>query len=180
MARPTNKDELIAASARNYAKLGEFIDSMSELELATPFDFSADRNRTEAHWRRDKNLRDVLIHLHEWHRLLLAWAPANMTGDRRAFLPKPYTWKTYGDMNVGFWEKHQPTSLEEAKRLLDKSHNELIRLTESFSDEELFVKEYFDWTGTTSLGSYFVSTTSSHYDWALKKLRAHRKNCKEG
>ncbi|KAA0988657.1 ClbS/DfsB family four-helix bundle protein, partial [Pseudonocardia sp. EV170527-09] len=29
-----------------------------------------------------------------------------------------------------------------------------------------------------SLGSYFVSSTSSHYDWALKKLTSHRKNCK--
>ena len=31
--------------------------------------------------------------------------------------------------------------------------------------------------GGTVLGSYFVSTTSSHYDWAIKKLKAHRKNC---
>jgi len=23
-----------------------------------------------------------------------------------------------------------------------------------------------------------VSATSSHYDWALKKLKAHQKNCK--
>nr|WP_290438624.1 ClbS/DfsB family four-helix bundle protein [Streptococcus salivarius] len=29
------------------------------------------------------------------------------------------------------------------------------------------------------LGSYFVSTTSSHYDWAMKKLKAHQKNCKK-
>ena len=29
--------------------------------------------------------------------------------------------------------------------------------------------------GTTNLGAYFISTTSSHYDWALKKLKAHRK-----
>ena len=29
--------------------------------------------------------------------------------------------------------------------------------------------------GTTNLGAYFISTTSSHYDWVLKKLKAHRK-----
>ena len=29
--------------------------------------------------------------------------------------------------------------------------------------------------GTTNLGAYFISTTISHYDWALKKLKAHRK-----
>lgn len=27
------------------------------------------------------------------------------------------------------------------------------------------------------LGSCFASNTSSHYDWAMKKLKAHKKNC---
>ncbi|MCR5436700.1 MAG: ClbS/DfsB family four-helix bundle protein, partial [Treponema sp.] len=34
------------------------------------------------------------------------------------------------------------------------------------------------WTGNAALGAYFVSTTSSHYDWAMKKIKAHKKNCK--
>lgn len=34
------------------------------------------------------------------------------------------------------------------------------------------------WVGGSTLGSYFVSCTSSHYDWAMKKLKAHQKNCK--
>ncbi len=36
----------------------------------------------------------------------------------------------------------------------------------------------YKWTGGSTLGSYFVSAISSHYDWAMKKLKAHRKNCK--
>lgn len=48
-------------------------------------------------------------------------------------------------------------------------------LAGGYSDEELFTKKYFRWTGTTDLGSYFVSTLSSHYEWALKKLKEHRK-----
>ena len=73
MARPTSKDELIVASARGYGKLAGFAASMTEGELAAPFDFSADKGKKEAHWSRDENLRDVLVHLHEWHRLLLEW-----------------------------------------------------------------------------------------------------------
>ena len=178
MARPTSKDELIAASARGYGKLTEFTASMTEGELAAPFDFSADKGRNEAHWSRDENLRDILAHLHEWHLLLLEWAGANAAGEKRPFLPGPYTWRTYGDMNIALWQKHQETPLEEARRLLEESHNAVMALAEGFSDEELFHKGRFDWTGTTTLGSYFVSATSSHYDWALKKLRAHRRNCK--
>jgi hypothetical protein len=29
--------------------------------------------------------------------------------NHKPFLPEPYDWKTYGDMNVKFWEKHQTT-----------------------------------------------------------------------
>lgn len=41
------------------------------------------------------------------------------------------------------------------------------------------MKNIFDWTGTTTFGSYCVSATSSHYDWAMKKLKAHIKKVKE-
>lgn len=74
-----------------------------------------------------------------------------------------------------FWEKHQDTTLADAKKMLDTSHREVMRLMETFTNEELFTKGAFPWVGGTSLGSYFVSTTSSHYDWAMKKLKAHKK-----
>ncbi|GAA4627923.1 hypothetical protein BKA21_003401 [Cellulomonas oligotrophica] len=44
-------------------------------------------------------------------------------------------------------------------------------LIRRYSDEELFTKRRYPWTGTTSLGDYLVSATASHYAWALKKLR---------
>ena len=36
----------------------------------------------------------------------------------------------------------------------------------------------YKWVGGSTLGSYFVSATASHYDWAIKKLKAHQKKCK--
>ncbi|MFH0580298.1 ClbS/DfsB family four-helix bundle protein [Streptococcus mitis] len=178
MPSPPKKEELVLASKENYENLNFFISKLSEEELQTPFDFSKDQKKKEAHWKRDKNLRDVLIHLYEWQQLLLTWVHSNQEGNERPFLPESYNWKTYGEMNVAFWKKHQKTSLEEATRLLEKSHREVLELMEVFSNDELFTKGIYKWTGGTSLGSYFVSNTSSHYDWALKKLKAHRKNCK--
>lgn len=178
MARPTTKADLIEAANSNYEELKEFIASMTEQELTTPFDFSGDEKKKEAHWQRDRNLRDIYIHLYEWHSLTLNWVAANQKGEARPFLPKPYTWKTYGQMNVFFWKKHQNTTLEEARELLAQSHQKIMQLIEEFSNEELFSKGVFDWVGGSTLGSYFVSNTSSHYAWALKKLKAHRKHCK--
>ncbi|MDO5096566.1 MAG: ClbS/DfsB family four-helix bundle protein [Peptostreptococcaceae bacterium] len=178
MPRPTTKNDLIHAANENYSKLHLLISKMTKEELNTPFDFSKDEKKKEAHWKRDKNLRDIFIHLYEWHQLILNWVEANQNGRNKSFLPEPYNWKTYGDMNVEFWEKHQNTSLEDAKVLLEESHRKVLELAETFTNEELFSKDIYPWVGGSTLGSYFVSTTSSHYDWAIKKLKAHQKNCK--
>lgn len=178
MPRPTTKKDLLVAAADNYKKLNVLISNLTKQELDTPFDFSENEKKREAHWKRDKNLRDVLIHLYEWHQLILNWVRSNQNGDEKPFIPEPYNWKNYGDMNVEFWKKHQKTSLEEATIMLNKSHKDVLELAETFTSEELFSKGIYKWTGGSTLGSYFVSATSSHYDWAMKKLKAHQKNCK--
>lgn len=178
MPRPTTKRDLLFVAKKNYEKLNLLITKMTEKELQTVFDFSEDTKKKEAHWQRDKNLRDVLIHLYEWQQLLLNWVHANQKGESRPFLPAPYNWKNYGELNVEFWKKHQKTSLEDASTMLRRSHNDVLELAEKFTNDELFAKGVYPWTGGSTLGAYFVSSTSSHYDWALKKLRAHQRNCK--
>lgn len=166
MARPTNKQDLIVAANSQFDKLWKLIDSMPKEKRQGTFSFED----------RDRNLCDVLIHLYEWHQLLLNWLRSNQAGNMVNFLPEPYNWKTYPQMNVEFWKKHQTTSLDEAVALLKESHAKVMKLIEPFTDEELFTKKHFSWTGTTSLGSYCISATSSHYDWAMKKIKLHIKN----
>ena len=165
MPRPTTKQELLSAADTQFAKLWALIDGMPEPMQAAAFAFED----------RDKNVRDVLVHLYEWHQLLLRWAPANLAGDARPFLPPPYNWKTYGDMNVEFWKQHQGTPYEQSRGMLTQSHAEVMALIGGFTDEELFTKQHYSWTGTSSLGSYCISAASSHYDWAIKKLKNHIK-----
>ena len=164
------------ASKENYEKLNLFISQLSEDELQTPFDFSRDQKKKEVHWKRDKNLRDVLINLYEWQQLLLIWVHSNQEGHEKPFLPEPYNWKTYGEMNVAFWKKHQKTSIEEATRLLEQSHREVLELIEVFSNDELFTKGVYKWTGGTSLGSYFVSGTSSCLYFKSYKIKLEFSN----
>ncbi len=175
MPRAQSKQELITQSEQSFTKLWQCIDAMSELALATEFDFSHQPNKKEQHWQRDRNLRDVLIHLYEWHQLLINWIESNLSGKQAPFLPEPYNWKTYAEMNIAFWQKHQATSLAKAIQLLKQSHDAALACVRPLTDEALFDKGYFSWTGTTTLGSYCVSAMPSHYEWALKKLRAHVK-----
>lgn len=179
MARATTKEELVSAATEQFEKLWKLIDSMTEEEQRAVLEFGDMTKKKEAHWKRDKTLRDVLVHLYEWHKLLLIWIESNQNGIKKPFLPEPYNWKSYGQMNVAFWEKHQSTSYEEAKKLLLDSHKKVMNLIETFTNEELFLKKHFDWTGTSSLGAYCISVTSSHYDWAVKKIKAHIKAYKE-
>lgn len=166
MARPQNKASLLEAGDLNYQKLMDLIESLGEHGQHATFNFED----------RDRNIRDVLIHLYEWHQLLIRWIEANMREELRPFLPEPYNWKSYPEMNIKFWEMHQLTPYPQAVVMLKDSHHEVRSLIEQRTDEELFTKKYFKWTGTTSLGSYCVSATSSHYDWALKKIRKHKKS----
>jgi hypothetical protein len=175
MSRATTKNELLSAAGEQFDKLWNIIDSMSDEQQNAEFGKEMAAAGKENHWGRDKNIRDVLVHLYEWHNLLLNWINANKNGDAKPFLPEPYNWKNYPDMNVEFWKKHQNTALIDAKEMLKKSHSEAIDLIGNFSDDELFVKKYFNWTGTTNLGSYCISATASHYDWAVKKLKLHVK-----
>lgn len=177
MARPTTKTALVEAADMKFTELLELMDAMTEEEQHANFHFSeAFLNKQKTtHWKRDKNLRDVLIHLYEWHQLLLNWVNNNQNGIAKPFLPEPYNWRTYPQMNVEIWEKHQTTPYIKARQLLEKSHLEVMALIKSFSDEELFTKKYFSWTGTGALGGNCVSATSSHYDWAIKKIKKHVK-----
>ncbi|MCL2002283.1 ClbS/DfsB family four-helix bundle protein, partial [Candidatus Saccharibacteria bacterium] len=68
MARPKTKSELLDASVAAFDKLIAMVN-------ATPSDATFDLSGAgrEAHWSRDKNTRDILVHIYEWHQLLLNW-----------------------------------------------------------------------------------------------------------
>lgn len=171
MARPTTRSALLDAAEQQFAKLAVLVEAMTEIEPNPALDDTPSPAKKGAHWERDKSLRDVLIHLYEWHQLLITWVEANQHGQPRPFLPAPYNWRNYAEMNNELWRMHQTTSCSQAWRLLQTSHGLVIGMAKGFTDEELFEKSHFAWTGTPALGSYFVSSTSSHYEWALKKLR---------
>lgn len=102
--RPKSKEELLILAAENYEKLQQLIDSIPEEQREATFDFEEVflEKKKEAHWRRDQTIKDVLIHLYEWHCLLLKWVTDNQMGEAVPFLPEPYNWRTTAEMNRAF------------------------------------------------------------------------------
>ncbi|MGG5338669.1 hypothetical protein IGJ48_001364 [Enterococcus pernyi] len=175
--RPKSKEELLILATKNFEKLQQLIDSIPVEQREATFDFEEVflEKRKEAHWRRDQTIKDVLIHLYEWHSLLLTWVKSNQLGEGVSFLPEPYNWRTTAEMNRGFTKKHQSTTLRQASDWLKESNAEVMLLAKTFDDDQLFQKNQYSGVGNTTLGSYFVSATSSHYDWAIKKIKQSQK-----
>lgn len=146
----------------------------AEIESASLF-FGAGFDRPGPHWCRDKNLRDILARLYAWQKMLFEFVNANLNGSVRPLLSVPHAWRTTSALNAEIWEHYQDMPLGDIEQMLTSSHCQIIELIESFTDEELFTKKHFPWAGTTSLGSYLASAAPSHYDWAIKNLRAHQK-----
>lgn len=174
MPRPRNKDELLSAMSDEFAKLLELIKSTASDMLERDF---AQALRDNA---RDKNARDVLIHLYEWHIMLEDFIANNLEREGgkftqkpeiAPFLPPPYNWRTYPQLNVEIWQKHQSTSLQDALKSLQDSHSRIVSLAKCFSNDELFGRGHFGFTGANALASYMISSTSSHYAWATKQLK---------
>lgn len=125
--------------------------------------------------RLNRNIRDVLTHLHHWHILLLGWYKVGMKGGKPDMPAKGYTWKTLPDLNQIIWEDYQDTDVQKAKVLLKGSYKKVQALIDKHSEKELFEKKKYKWTGSTSLAAYLISNTSSHYDWAIKRIKKSMK-----
>ena len=164
MARPTNKPDLLKAADSQFEKMWNLVDSMSADEQTAAFRFED----------RDKNLRDILVHLYEWHQMVERWHRIGTLEGGMPDVPgKGYTWKTLPDLNLEIWKKYQDVSLDESKRMLGESHKMVKALVESHSNEELFNKGVYRWTKSSTLGAYFVSSMPSHYEWAMTKIKKH-------
>lgn len=161
MPRPRTKEQLLELSQDNYSKLLDFIDvlPLDIREKEFPKDFL------------NRNITDVMAHLHHWHLLFLEWYAIGMEGNKPDMPAKGYTWKTLPDLNLEIWKNYKDLEFEEAQKMLETSFNSVRKIIEKHSEEELFTKKKYHWTGSTSLGAYLISATSSHYDWAYKLIK---------
>ena len=157
MPKPKSKDELLELSQSNFKKLLILADTHSKKEFP-----EGTLNR---------NVRDILAHLHQWHLLVLDWYEIGMKGEVPNMPAKGYSWKNMPELNKKIWKDSQNIELDEIKETLIDSYRKVQKITKRHSDEELFTKKKYKWTKSTSLGAYLIANTSSHYDWAIKLIK---------
>jgi len=163
MSRVTSKAQLLNSAKSSWDGLWRVINSMSDDMQRAEFKFDD----------RDKNLRDVLCHLHEWHNFIKTWHRVGCVEGGVPHVPAPgYTWKTINTLNLDIWAAHQETSLYNAKESVKASHKTVMWIIDSHSERELCAPGVYKWTGDKwSLGDFFRSSTVTNYQDAAKKLR---------
>ncbi|NPV57161.1 MAG: ClbS/DfsB family four-helix bundle protein [Anaerolineae bacterium] len=159
MSRPTNKSALLAQSQQEYDALNALLANYSDEELCQPGAIGA--------W----SAKDALAHLHAWHLMLLGWMADERKGLKPA-LPAPgYKWSETPALNQSIHERYQNHALEDVRALLADTHQQMMALIESLSQEQLYTAGHFAFTGRNNLATHLISSTSSHYLWARNEAR---------
>jgi len=164
MPRARTKKELLLFGKSEFEKLMDFAETYEKKEFLQEPIFD---NRT---------IKDILAHLYAWHKLELTWYKEGMNGGKPEIPAPGYTFKTAPALNEKLYQDYKAIGWEDIKEKLGASHKELMSLVGKHTEEELFTKMKYAWTGSTSMGTYFASALSSHYNWASELLRKKLKS----
>jgi hypothetical protein len=159
MPRPTSKTQLLEQARTGYAKLQADLTPLSPAEMTAP--------DMVGPW----SIKDVLAHLLAWQHMVRDWYLAGKRGETPATPSEQYTWREIPALNQAIYETHRDRPLADVQAEFEASHQEIVELMEAMSNDELFTPQVYAWTKSTTLGSYFTSATSSHYEWARKEIR---------
>lgn len=159
MARPTTKQDLLAAATGEFVRLWEAVEGIDPDHRERP-------GACEA-W----SVKDLLAHLDAWHEMVLGWEAVGATGGVPEMPAPGLGWGETPALNQMIYERTHSDSWDDVAVRLQSSHQLVLDVIVSYSDDDLFTKKRFRWTGSTSVGSYFVSASSSHYAWASKLIR---------
>jgi uncharacterized protein (TIGR03083 family) len=159
MPRPTSKKDLLAAIDRERGALEALLETVAPGHTVEP--------GVVGEW----SVKDVLAHLVEWEQMVLGWYRAGLRGEVPE-LPAPgYKWNQTPRLNQAIYEKHRDRPLDEVTEQFRASHQEILGVIQELSNEKLFTAGRYAWTRKNTMGTYFVSATSSHYLWARKEIR---------
>ena len=163
MSRPTTRAELLERMTTEFEALMDTAGSVEPEKRSGPSGYPRG------------SVKDMLAHLDAWHRMFLEWESVGRRGEVAEMPASGHTWKTTPALNWEIHERRVSDPWDAVVASLRASHEQVLAIIESYTDEELFEKKRYRWTGSTSVGSYAVSATTSHYDWAVLHLRKSRR-----
>lgn len=174
---PTSLVALQAAAMRGFRALEDAIDEIpgdrrsAAFPRGTTADASAEASEASNAATRDRDLQDVLNHLHAWHELLLGWLDAVAADRVPAYPAEGRTWAELELLNRELRDKYRVRDLAQALSRLQTSHVGVLARVGALDEALLFDAGRFAWLGGSALAVPVHECLGGHYDWAVETIR---------
>jgi hypothetical protein len=159
MSRPNSKEQLLQQIPQEHDALVAYLNQLTPAQMAL--------SNVVGEWA----VKDVLAHLTAWEQMVLGWYRAGKRGEQPVTPGSGYNWQQIPALNQHIYEQYRDVPTDEILARFHASYAEMVAEIHMMTNEELFTPKVFAWTKTTTLGSYVVSATCSHYAWAFKEIR---------
>ncbi|MBN2117151.1 MAG: ClbS/DfsB family four-helix bundle protein [Anaerolineales bacterium] len=159
MPRPATKKQLLEAVEVEHKALEGLLAGLSPAQMTQP--------GVVGEW----SVKDVLAHLFEWQRMVLKWHTAGLQGKVIPIPAEGLNWAQIPLLNQRIYKTYRDMPLADVQKNFKASHKKMLKTIQGLSEEELFTRGYYAWTKNNTLGTYFVSSTSSHYNWARMNIK---------
>lgn len=157
-----SRDELLAVSEKEFAKLLALLDKVPE-----PLRLERDDD--------DTSPKDIVGHRAHWIDLFLGWYRDGQAG-REVHFPAPgYKWNELKRYNADLRAAQKDLSWQEARDLLVNNHRKLIGLITGTGDDALYGGPMKGAKNNWTAGRWAEAAGPSHYRSAAKYLRQRLK-----
>ena len=116
------------------------------------------------------SVKDFLAHRAEWGRMMIRWYEEAVDGGQPAVSTERYKWNQLKELNADIHERFADMPLADVEAGFNDVHDRLRGMIEQMSEEELFKKKHYAFTGTSDLVTYLNSATASHYRSARRHI----------
>jgi hypothetical protein len=156
MPAATTRDDLIAVTLKEWAKLDALIDTVPEAVARHPF---------EDH----TSIKDVIAHRAHWIGLFFQWLDE---GEQAQMPDHGVKWSELKPYNAGLRETYRPLSWAEARDRLSAAHARLLRWMEDTDEATMYGGPMPGGNGKWTAGRFAEAAGPSHYRSAAKYVRA--------
>lgn len=117
------------------------------------------------------SVKDFLAHRTEWGRMMIRWLHEAREGKTPAVPTEKYKWNQLKELNAEIFQRFADTPLDRIEDEFESVHDRLYELAASTTEDELFTKKYYGFTGSSDLVTYLNSATASHYRSARRHIQ---------
>lgn len=157
---------------RGFSTLEDAIAEIPRARRSAPFTMDAQGDASSAAEApsRDRDLQDVVNHLHAWHVLLLEWLDAVEADRVPAYPAEGRSWAELDLLNRELRDKYRVRRLGPAISRLQTSHVGALARVGALDETMLFDEDRFDWLGGAPLADPVHECLGGHYAWAVAAI----------